>query len=374
MKLHRLSLLLVSLVFVSYSASAGDWSIVPSPNLGKQANGLLGIAAAADNDVWSVGLDFNESLFAYRTLAEHWDGVRWSVVRTPNATTGYNFLNAVAVVTSTNVWAVGMAATGSTSSTLVEHWDGRRWQIVTSPSPAGQSSTLEAVTIIAANDIWAVGYSQDANFVFHPLTFHYDGSTWSIVATTGQSRLLAVDAVASNDVWATGETEPGELSLTMHWDGSAWSVVPSPNDSTEDNILFGVAAVASNDVWAVGSAGSLKTLAIHWDGANWNLVPTPAISGDVSNPVLVGIVALSSSDIWAVGQYLLPLQGSAEQTLTEHWDGASWSVVASPDVKNSNNRLAEVTVTPDGTLWAAGTTGVFGKPEKTLILTKPPGQ
>src|SRR5205807_2145392 len=66
------------------------------------------------------------------------------------------------------------------------------------------------------------------------------------------------------------------------------------------------------------------------------------------------------------------LQGSIQQTLSEHWDGSSWSFVSTPNNNNSNNRLHGITVTPNGTLWAVGTTGVFGQPERTLILRKNP--
>ncbi len=370
MNILKSSLALILVSLASISARAGDWTTVPSPSVGQQANSLAGVAAVEDDNVWAVGWEFDQPTQAYRTVIEHWTGARWSVVRSPNATTGWNFLNAIAVTSANDIWAVGQAATGSISATMIQHWDGRRWQIVPSPSIPGVSNTLAGVSVISANDIWAVGYTL-ANGIFNPLSLHWNGAAWSLVAIPGQARLVAVDGVASNDVWATGETEPGEQSLTMHWNGSAWSVVPSPNDSSEDNILFGVTAIASNDVWAVGSAGSLKTLAIHWDGSQWNLVPTPAIAGS-SNPVFAGIVALAPNDIWSVGQYLVPLLGSAEQTLTEHWDGASWTVVSSPNAKNSNNRLAAVTVTPGNVLWSVGTVGRFAKPEKTLTIMKTP--
>ncbi len=64
-------------------------------------------------------------LSAYRTVTEHWNGTRWSLVRSPNATNGYNLLNGVGVVTANDVWAVGQAANGSTykhhDSTLERH-------------------------------------------------------------------------------------------------------------------------------------------------------------------------------------------------------------------------------------------------------------
>jgi hypothetical protein len=374
MKIAPASALVLFALFVTRPVSAADWEIIASPNLGAQANSLSGVAAVTDNDVWAVGWAWNNRLSAYRTVIEHWNGATWSLVRSPNATNGYNFLNGVAVVAANDVWTVGQAANGNTYKTLVEHWNGAAWSIIPSPNVAGSSSVLTALSVVSANDIWAVGYSSDSNFVNHSLTIHWNGATWSIVPApaVNDDILFGVDAVASNDVWAVGRSQQEARTLTLHWNGSAWSVVPSPNDSTDDNILFGVAAVTSNDVWAVGIACCSKTLAIHWDGASWSVVPTPIFDPNATNQVLIGIVALSSDDIWTAGQYIVPLQGSAEFTLTENWDGSNWNFVPSPNKQNSNNRLHGITATPDGTLWAVGTTGVFGRPERTLILQKNP--
>ena len=360
MKIAYVSTLVLFASFVGQSASAADWQIVASPSVGTGANSLVGVASAADNDVWAVGWAYNSRLGAYRTLIEHWNGTRWSVVKSHDA----NFLNGVAVVAADDVWAVGQAATGNTSNTLVEHWNSVAWSIVPSPNVAGNSNVLEAISVVSANDIWAVGYSSDSSFNNHPLTIHWNGATWRIVPSpsVNDDILFGVDAVASNDVWAVGRSFQEARTLTIHWNGSVWSVVPSPNDSTEDNILFGVAAVTSNDVWAVGIACCSKTLAIHWDGASWSVVPTPIFDPNATNQVLVGIVALSSDDIWTAGQYIVPLQGSAQFTLTENWDGSNWNFVPSPNAQNSNNRLHGITATPNGTLWAVGTTGVFPDP------------
>jgi len=374
MKICHASILVVLSLFAAHSTRAADWEIVASANAGRQANSLSSVAAVADNDVWAVGWAFNAQLNAYRTVTEHWNGTRWSLVRSPNATNGYNLLNGVAVVAANDVWTVGQAANGSTYSTLVEHWNGAAWSIFPSPNVAGNSNVLEAISVVSANDIWAVGYSSDSNFSNRPLTIHWNGATWSIVPSpsVNDDFLFGVDAIASNDVWAVGRSQQEARTLTLHWNGSAWSVVPSPNDSSEDNVLFGVAAVASNDVWAVGQACCQKTLAIHWDGAAWSVVPTPIFDSNATNQVLIGIVALSSNNIWTTGQYIVPVQGSAQFTLTENWDGSNWNFVPSPNLQNSNNRLHGITATPNGTLWAVGTTGVFTRPERTLILRRIP--
>jgi hypothetical protein len=360
---------------VGSALAAAGWEVVASPNLGTQANTLYAVAASNEDDVWAVGAGYDQQLTAYRTVIEHWNGVGWSIISSPNATNGYNLLNGVAVAGSNDIWTVGQAAvTGNTYSTLIEHSDGGKapvWSVVPSPNVAGNSCILNAISAVAANDIWAIGYSTDSSFNNHSLTMHWDGATWSIVPSpaVGNDILYAVDVIASNDVWAAGRTQVGYSSsrtLTLHWDGSTWTAVPSPNDSTGNNDLYGVAAVAANDVWAVGSAGSSKTLVLHWNGAGWSVFPTPSFN-NASNEVLVGIIAASSGDIWTAGQFF---QNSVDHTLTEHWNGSSWTLAPSADPESSSNRLSSIAATPKGTLWAVGTTGVFYQPERTLILRR----
>jgi hypothetical protein len=93
-------------------------------------------------------------------------------------------------------------------------------------------------------------------------------------------------------------------------------------------------------------------------------MPTPAFS-NATNETMVGIVAASSRDIWTAGQLY---QSSVQQTLTEHWNGSTWTPVPSPNPESSSNRLQGIAITPKGTLWAVGTTGVYYQPERTLIM------
>src|SRR5436190_1430567 len=219
MKIHQISAFVILTLFAGHSARAADWEIVASANAGRQANSLASVAAVTDSDVWAVGWAFNQSLFAYRTLIEHWNGTRWSLIRSPNATNGYNLLNGVAVVAANDVWTVGQAANGSTYSTLVEHWNGVAWSIVPSLNVAGNSNVLEAISVVSSNDIWAVGYSTDSNFNNHSLTIHWNGATWSIVPTPGVNDdiLFGVDAVASNDVWAVGRSQEEARTLSLRY-------------------------------------------------------------------------------------------------------------------------------------------------------------
>src|SRR5579872_335860 len=102
-----------------------------------------------------------------------------------------------------------------------------------------------------------------------------------------------------------------------------WNVVPSPNGNLIPSGLGGgVAAVSASDVWAVGSSGSQassgQTLIERWNGASWSVVTSPN-PGSMYN-ILSGVAAVSASDVWAVGYYVNSSQ--VTQTLVEHWNGA----------------------------------------------------
>src|SRR5260370_835338 len=88
----------------------------------------------------------------------------------------------------------------------------------------------------------------------------------------------------------------------------SWSpdfdLVPSPN-GRGNNVLTGVAVIAEDDVWAVGysytSSTHFETLTEHWDGARWTIVPAPSPS---SISQLLAVSATATDDVWAVGVQL----------------------------------------------------------------------
>src|SRR6266542_3404528 len=121
---------------------SGSWQKVTSPNVcGSNAldNELLGVDAISLSDAWAVGWSQEPSGPPYvkRTLTEHFDGSTWRIVPSPNpANDVQSVLYSVSGTSANDVWAVGSTHDGnSPSRTLIEHWDGTRWSIVPSPSP-----------------------------------------------------------------------------------------------------------------------------------------------------------------------------------------------------------------------------------------------
>ena len=76
----------------------------------------------------------------------------------PNPGSSNDFLNAVAVVSVSDVWAVGSQESGTSSGqTLIEQWNGTAWSVVASPNAAVGASNLNAVAAVSASNVWAVG-------------------------------------------------------------------------------------------------------------------------------------------------------------------------------------------------------------------------
>ncbi len=261
---------------------------------------------------------------------------------------------------------VAVVAAASTtvdaSAAPPDHTHSFFWAQPTQPKLDGSYAELAGVSAVSADDVWAVGLRVTRGGVA-TLVEHWNGRTWSIVATpnpTGAwySSLSGVDAVSANNVWAVGtfigETG-GERTLIEHWNGTSWHRVPSPNPSATNNTLTGVSAISATDVWAVGyddppGRSEVHTLSVHWNGGSWSAVRTPIRPG--VDRGFFGVNATSASSGWAVGA-TVDRQNGRLKSLVEHWNGERWHqapIVSPSDV----NFLRSVSVVAPGNAWAVG--------------------
>jgi hypothetical protein len=181
-------------------------------------------------------------------------------------------------------------------------------------------------------------------------------------AQVGQhwAKFLDVAAVSSTDVWAVGI---GGGALAEHWDGTGWSIVPTPQPGIGyQSELRGVAAISPSDIWAVGLmrpdlASETTTLIEHWDGFTWSVVASPAppprpdVDPRLARVWLVDVSAVAPDDVWAVGN-------ADGRTLIEHWNGREWSIVPSPSPGAYSNALEGIAVRTSGDIWAVGSYAV----------------
>lgn len=322
---------------------------------GQTSTGLTGVVAITSDDVWAVGyraITTRGALYS-STLAEHWDGTKWTGVPTPNPQGGCSAFSAVAAINPTDIWAAGeiyeQASCGYTTWRVkpgfLEHWDGTSWTIVNSPDPA--TKVFKGLAGIAADDVWAVGYVySNLSYNTAPLIEHWDGSRWTVQSSATiqgaqQVYLFAITAVAADDIWAVGSyssATKANAPFSEHWDGTAWKVVPVPDAG---DFLYSV-SFSGTDLWATGYVD----LAMHWDGSRWASTSI-ANSGGGLNAVL----ALPNGQAWAVGNQF---QYPNTLTLIEFWNGSKWSAVPSPNPSSSWNNLFAISGTGLDDAWAVG--------------------
>jgi hypothetical protein len=219
-----------------------QWQQVPTPNIVRQDERLLGVSASGPDDAWAVGNTNSISAASHDTLAAHWDGTAWSVVRVPvpAVPSGAGFANAVlssiSAVSPTDIWAAGTttaiqnANKAVTRFTLAMHYNGTAWSIVKTVNTA-EPTGLSGVTAISASNAWAVGnafnnvHDTSASVANKAVIQHWNGTAWSIAASpAGLISADRISAPSATDIWASGQTPT--------WSGSPPSSSASSGGST----------------------------------------------------------------------------------------------------------------------------------------------
>src|SRR5207237_330189 len=141
---------------------------------------------------------------------------------------------------------------------------------------------------------------------------------------------------------------------------SQFHVAPTSIPSGFESSVLGMAAVSPTDVWAVGITGpshyNHETLAAHWDGSSWTMVASP-------HPNAAGV----SANLRAVGSGSIMFGTPASRTLIEHYDGVGWSIVPSADLSpTSSDQLMSVSAASAVDIWAVGDS-VVDTTHRTLI-------
>ena len=142
-------------------------------------------------------------------------------------------------------------------------------------------------------------------------------------------------------------------------------IVPSPNVGTNGNELYSVSCVSVSFCVATGSynnGSAYQTLVEHWDGVSWTVVTSPNVGTNTNG--LRSVSCVSVSFCVATGAYdgVLPVQ-----TLVEHWDGASWAVVSSPN-DGTTSLLYSVSCVSATECVAVGFTNT-GNANQTLVVS-----
>lgn len=187
------------------------WSLFFTMNPPAGNNALQSVTAITEDNVWAVGTTTDPITNNSRTLIEHWNGRSWRAVTSPNPGSRLNVLNGVAADAARDIWAVGSYSNsiGGPAPTLTLHWNGSTWKIVSSPNANTPGNQLVAVAVVSPSDVWAVGNSTNSSGINRTLTLHWNGAKWSVVFSpnrgTDNNFLRGVARIPrTENAWAVG--------------------------------------------------------------------------------------------------------------------------------------------------------------------------
>ena len=186
-------------VGVPAHALALTWSVVHSPNRGAAGNSFDGVSCASMSACTAVGSYRGRHRRAGGSLAESWDGTRWSVLQRQPRTHRQRQRPLWRVVCLAarmhGRWrfrtrhrgrcrAQRRGASGlsiDTLQTLAESWDGTRWSVLPSPNRGTTGDNFDSVSCVSADVCTAVGAFGNSSDVTRTLVESWDGAHWSVV-------------------------------------------------------------------------------------------------------------------------------------------------------------------------------------------------
>jgi hypothetical protein len=313
------------------AAAVPQWRIVSSPDIG--GGGVLGAVSCTSAVFCMAAGDFG---------AERWNGAGWSVVNTPTANTVYkNEFLGVSCTSGAFCMAAGDFYNGSVWRTLIERWNGTKWAILRSPNAGSKDNHLSGASCVSTTLCMSVGHYKDTSGR-HTLIEQWNGTTWNLVSSPNASSkdyLHGVSCTGTAFCAAVGNYHDGSgiHTLIELWNGIAWSLVSSPNPpGSTNNQLLGTNCTSTTFCAAVGFYNYLsgdQTLTELWNGARWSLLNSPNPGG---SDILSGVSCTGTSTFcMAAGEYTSLSTGYGQQTLIEGWNGTAWSVLNSPNRSGS---------------------------------------
>lgn len=137
-----------------------SWTIDSPPDPGSFGGDLWAVASDPGGSPWAVG-SFNDGSDNL-SLIERFDGAGWTRVAGDDVPASGNVLLGVSSVAGGDAWAVGywyQTAPRGPAEPLIEHWDGVTWSRVSTPDTDAESVAeyLEGVTALPGGPAWAAG-------------------------------------------------------------------------------------------------------------------------------------------------------------------------------------------------------------------------
>jgi hypothetical protein len=217
---------------------------------------------------------------------------------------------------------------------------GPSWATQSTPNATtAVSSVLNGVSCPTATDCVAVGKDTNSSGRGYALAEQWNGTAWTLQSVPNPpsakkysaASLSGVSCPTATDCMAVGTASNksgAQLALIEQWNGTRWAIQSVPNPQfTNQSFLNGVSCSTETACTAVGqfntSTGGQFTLTERWNGKSWTVQSTPITAKGPSE--LNGVSCPSATTCIAVGDY-----GTHFISLIERWDGKSWAIQSTP--------------------------------------------
>jgi hypothetical protein len=254
----------------------------PTPEDEFGFDALSAISGSGPDDIWAVGYDYPDSQSgSIHILLAHYDGTTWTAV-TPPALPGDVEGDAVDDASPNDVWAVGTnlfpsKRVGDVGVAL--HYNGTTWKSVPMPTIGDKwvDNIPHGVTVAASNDVWfdedTVNVHQPGQGGYFSYLLNYNGKHFTVVPApppdgldiTVQTLLGGITSLGPDDIYTDGSanySDGAQLALTYHYNGTTWSLLPGlqPGDhlAAGENPWDILATIASAPSGAVFETGATR--------------------------------------------------------------------------------------------------------------------
>jgi hypothetical protein len=171
--------------------NGAHWKAQPtSAPAGVQGSNLASVSCHANGSCLAAGYTYSDNQSLSDTLAQQWNGSKWTPGLPANpskAADSISQLSGVACPGASNCAAVGFYdLTSNAAATLAEHWNGTAWTVVKTPkSTAPAGNVLRAIACAGASKCIAVGNSRSSpdNTGYGVLAERWNGSKWTLMKT-----------------------------------------------------------------------------------------------------------------------------------------------------------------------------------------------
>lgn len=308
---------------------------LPSSDFTWESNSM-GIIGSHFNDVSFIETDSGlQALAVGEIITDSWfyNAARWS-----SQTNEWQLLDIVSTAPIYSIFVFNENNIWVTNWSYPSHWDGETWTLY--------NLTELGLDVSPGQGCWGTSSSNMYFVGEHGAIVHYDGYSFTVMASNTDVRLIDIAGSSSMDIWVVGEDSDHSRSVLLHYNGAVWEQLYFNDWSQEqdcNNLCGNLLSVwiGGDKIFLAGTGGVwVKTIG---DSAwsFWNVYQV--FPGGLYPNMIRGN---NAQDVIVVGNY----------TKASHYNGEDWNdiLLDAPDVIFYGAALQDSTAivvgrAPDGT-------------------------